>query len=125
MVKTPYEVPPRPGRRIDIVPPCRKTMKELPDDVRDIASFALTMAAHGRMHGDVKPLKGFPGISVQEVAIHHDGNAYRVIFTIRYPEALYVLHVFQKKSHKGIETPRHEIELVRDRLGKPHAWRLK
>ncbi len=125
MVKPPYEATPWAVRKIEIIPPCRKPMKELPDDVRDIASFALTMAAHGRMHSDVKPLKGFPGISVQEVAIHYDGNAYRVIFTIRFPEALYVLHVFQKKSHKGVETPRHEIELVRDRLGKPHVWRLQ
>lgn len=125
MVKPPYETTPSAVRKIEIIPPCRKPMKELPDDVRDIASFALIMTAHGRKHSDVKPLKGFPGISVQEVAIHHDGNAYRVIFTIRFPEALYVLHVFQKKSHKGVETPRHEIELVRDRLGKPHVWRLQ
>lgn len=125
MVKPPYETTPSAVRKIEIIPPCHKPMKELPDDVRDIASFALIMTAHGRKHSDVKPLKGFPGISVQEVAIHHDGNAYRVIFTIRFPEALYVLHVFQKKSHKGVETPRHEIELVRDRLGKPHVWRLQ
>jgi len=124
MVKPPYEATPWAARVIEIIPQCRKPMKELPDDVRDIASFALIMTAHGRKHSDVKPLKGFPGISVQEVAIHHDGNAYRVIFTIRFPEALYVLHVFQKKSHKGFETPRHEIELVKKRLGRPASWRL-
>lgn len=100
-------------------------MKELPDDVKLTAAHALTMAAQGMKHLDVKPLKGFHGSSVQELSVSHGKNAYRVIFTTQYPEAIYVLHVFQKKSHRGKETPRHEMELVEDRLGKSVLWRLQ
>jgi phage-related protein len=46
----------------------------------------------------------------------HDGNAYRAVYTVRYADAVYVLHAFQKKSKKGIATPRAEIDLVEKRL---------
>ena len=51
-----------------------------------------------------------------EVRERYDGNAYRAIYTVRYAEAVYVLHAFQKKSKKGIATPKAEIDLVEKRL---------
>ncbi|HEY3782783.1 MAG TPA: type II toxin-antitoxin system RelE/ParE family toxin [Fimbriimonadaceae bacterium] len=51
-----------------------------------------------------------------EVVENFDGNTYRAVYTVRFQERIYVLHVFQKKSTSGITTPRHEIELIRDRL---------
>lgn len=45
-----------------------------------------------------------------------DGNTYRAVYTVRFDNALYVLHCFQKKSHKGIATPKQDIDLIRDRL---------
>jgi phage-related protein len=45
-----------------------------------------------------------------------DGNAYRAVYTVRYADAIYVLHAFQKKSKKGIATPRAEMNLIEKRL---------
>ncbi|HMH62160.1 MAG TPA: type II toxin-antitoxin system RelE/ParE family toxin [Bradyrhizobium sp.] len=46
----------------------------------------------------------------------HDGNAYRAVYTVRFADAVYVLHAFQKKSKKGIATPKTEIDLIGKRL---------
>ena len=46
----------------------------------------------------------------------HDGDAYRVVYTVRFKDAVYVLHAFQKKSKRGIKTPKHEIDVIRERL---------
>lgn len=51
-----------------------------------------------------------------EVRESHDGNAYRAIYTVRFADAVYVLHAFQKKSKKGIATPKAEIDLIEKRL---------
>ncbi|MBB4301197.1 phage-related protein [Rhodobium orientis] len=47
---------------------------------------------------------------------HHDGNTFRVVYTVRLAGAVYVLHAFQKKSKKGIATPKQEVDLIRRRL---------
>jgi phage-related protein len=57
-----------------------------------------------------------PGAGVLEVVEDHDGNTYRAAYTVRFAEVVYVLHVFQKKSKKGIETPKHVIDLIKARL---------
>ena len=124
MVKPPYTRALRADRHIHFLPPCRKQLKGWPDDVKDITALALQMAALGVKHRDVHPLRGYPGGSVQEVAISHRGEAYRVIFTVQYPEAVYVLHVFHKKSHQGKETPQHEIDTLDQRLARSREWRL-
>jgi len=61
-------------------------------------------------------LKGFHGASVLEVIEDHDGSTYRVVYTIRFFNAVYVLHTFQKKSKKGIATPKQDVELIKSRL---------
>jgi len=63
-----------------------------------------------------KPLKGFRGASVLELTEDHAGDTYRAVYTVKLAERLYVLHAFQKKSKKGIKTPKHELELIRARL---------
>lgn len=63
-----------------------------------------------------KPLKGFGGASVMEIATDFDGDAYRAVYTVRFAEAVYVLHVFQKKSKHGIATPKREMSLIEKRL---------
>jgi phage-related protein len=67
-------------------------------------------------HPDAKPLKGFGGARVLEIIEDHDGDAYRAVYTVRFADAIYVLHVFQKKSRKKIATPKHQIEMIRARL---------
>jgi len=68
-----------------------------------------------------KPLSGFGGASVIEVVENYDTDTYRAIYTVRFQEAVYVLHVFQKKSRQGIQTPQKEMELVRSRLKQAEA----
>lgn len=63
-----------------------------------------------------KTLGGFGGATVVEVRESFSGNAYRAVFTVKFADAVYVLHAFQKKSRKGIETPAAEMDVVRKRL---------
>ena len=51
-----------------------------------------------------------------EVVEDHDGQTYRAVYTVRFADVVYVLHAFQKKSKKGIETPKHVIDLIKARL---------
>ncbi|MEX2647738.1 MAG: type II toxin-antitoxin system RelE/ParE family toxin [Alphaproteobacteria bacterium] len=93
----------------------RDDLKGFPDVVQDHMGFALYLAQTGSVHRDAKPLKGL-GAGVLEVVSRHDKGTYRAVYTVRFAEVVYVLHAFQKKSTKGIATPRREIELVRRRL---------
>lgn len=94
----------------------RKDLKSFPDEVRQSIGVALYRAQQGKKHIDAKPLRGFGGAGVLEVVADFDGDTYRVVYTVRFTEVVYVLHCFQKKSKSGISTPQHEIELVRSRL---------
>ena len=73
-----------------------------------------------------KSLNGFKGASVLEIIEDHDGNTYRAVYTVRFAEVVYVLHVFKKKSKKGIQTPKHVMDLIRARLrDAEHEYRKK
>lgn len=78
--------------------------------------FALKMAQLGEKHADAKSMRGFGGASVLEIVEDHDRETYRAVYTIRFAEVVFVLHCFQKKSHRGIATDRRDVELIRDRL---------
>jgi phage-related protein len=79
--------------------------------------YALFLAQMGERHATkAKTLGGFGGATVIEVRESHDGNAYRAVYTVRYADAIYVLHAFQKKSKRGIATPKAEIQLIERRL---------
>ena len=64
---------------------------------------------------ETKPLAGL-GAGVWELAIKERGDAYRVVYALQVGDDIWVVHAFQKKSTKGISTPRHEIDLVRERI---------
>ena len=87
-----------------------------PEQVREEMGFALYRAQIGERHPIAKIMKGFGGGGVLELAARHDGNAYRAVYTVKFAEAVYVLHAFQKKSKKGIATPKSDIDIVRRRL---------
>ncbi len=63
-----------------------------------------------------KPLKGFGGAGVLEVVEDYIGNTYRAVYTVKFGTAIYVLHVFQKKSSTGIATPKPDMDKIRERL---------
>jgi phage-related protein len=91
-------------------------IRQLPEDVKDIFGFALLQAQLGEKHVDAKPLKGFRGAGVLEVRANDEGGTYRAVYTVRFRRAVYVLHVFQKKSKAGIATPQKELDKIEARL---------
>ena len=78
--------------------------------------YALQLAQWGDKHPDAKPLKGFKGSSVLEVVENYNGDTFRAVYTVKFIDAVYVLHVFQKKSKQGKKTPKQDIELIKSRL---------
>lgn len=93
-----------------------KELMALPDEIIDIFGFALGLAQRGEKHDAAKPLKGFGGAGVVEVVAGDEGGTYRTVYTVTFPEAVFVLHCFQKMSKKGIATPKETLELILSRL---------
>ena len=91
-------------------------LREFPVDVRRLMGVAINDAQNGEEHPAVKALKGFGGRSILEVVDDFDGDTYRAVYAVRFAGVIYVLHCFQKKSKKGRETPKHEIDVVTVRL---------
>lgn len=108
-------------RPLRFVGDSRAVLRDLPVEVKREIGFALERVQMGRMPKEAKPLKGIaPG--VLEIKTDFQGSAFRAVYTVRFPKAVYVLHVFQKKSKLGIATPRNEIDLVRRRLMQAREW---
>lgn len=106
----------------------RKKLKGFPEDVREVMGYGLFLAEKGGKHPNAKPLKGFGGAGVLEIVEDHDGNTFRAVYTVKLANAVYVLHAFQKKSKKGIATPKADLDLIKDRLKQArqhHAERIK
>jgi phage-related protein len=94
----------------------KKDLMSLPLQVRKFFGHALHFAQHGGRHDAAKVLKGFGGSGVLEVVEDDAGGTYRAVYTIRFAEAVFVLHCFQKKSKSGISTPKEDMEIIRARL---------
>jgi phage-related protein len=86
-----------------------------PEKVQRKIGAALSVAQFGGKHPSAKPWKG-AGSVVFEVVEDYRSDAYRAIYTVKFADAVYVLHAFQKKSPSGIRTPRRDVELVAQRL---------
>jgi phage-related protein len=96
----------------------KKDLQALPAGVVDVFGYALYLSQTGKRHDNTKVLRGFGDASVLEVIESHEGSAYRAVYTVRFAAAVIVLHVFQKKSKSGIETPKPDIKLIEARLKK-------
>ena len=94
----------------------KSDLQDFPESVKDLMGFALYLAQTGGKHPAAKPLKGFGGAGVLEVVEDHHGDTYRAVYTVRFGDAVYVLHAFQKKSKSGIATPQRDIDLIIIRL---------
>lgn len=94
----------------------KKDLMGMPEPIKDTFGFALYLAQVGSRHTQAKVLKGFGSAGVLEVIEDADGGTYRAIYTVRFADAVYVLHCFQKKSTQGIATPKLDMNLVRERL---------
>ena len=78
----------------------RAVLKGFPRDVQDEIGYGLYLAQIGEKYFRAKPLTGF-GPGVLEIVSDHRGGAYRGVYTVRFTDSVYVLHVFQKKSKKA------------------------
>jgi phage-related protein len=88
----------------------------LPDEVQDEIGFALYQAQIGEKSDKAKPFRGFGNASVLEIVENDAGGTYRAVYTVKFEEVIAVLHVFQKKSKKGIATPKQDVELIQSRF---------
>lgn len=86
-----------------------------PEAVKDGIGLALEVAQFGGKHATAKPWKG-EGSGVLEVVEDYRGAAYRAVYTVRFAQAIYVLHAFQKKSTHGIATSQRDRDLITRRL---------
>ena len=94
----------------------KKDLTALPEEVQDVFGYAFFLAQVGKKHAAAKPLQGFGSAGVLEVVEDWHGDTYRAVYTVRFTAAVFVLHVFKKKSTKGIETPQRDLDLIRERL---------
>ena len=93
-----------------------KDLMALPSDVRRRFGYALSLAQIGDQDDAAKVLKGFGGAGVLEVVEDDAGGTYREVYTVKFAEAVFVLHCFQKKSKSGIATPKADMDIIRARL---------
>ncbi|OWQ48005.1 addiction module toxin RelE [Roseateles noduli] len=100
----------------------KRDLMALPLDVRKFFGHALDFAQRGEQHDAAKVLKGFGGAGVLEVIEDDVGGTFRAVYTVRFAEAVFVLHCFQKKSKAGIATPREDMNLIRERLKIAEAY---
>lgn len=94
----------------------RRDLRGMPQQVRKDFGQALYAAQQGETDPAAKPLKGFGGRRVMEIVERYRTDAYRAVYTAHFETAIYVLHVFQKKSKTGIATPKQDIDLIRRRF---------
>ena len=93
-----------------------KDLMALPSDVRRFFGYALSLAQAGDQHDAAKVLKGFGGAGVLEVVEGDVGGTYRAVYTVKFEAAVFVLHCFQKKSKRGIATPKEDMDIIRAKL---------
>lgn len=94
----------------------RKDLRAFPQPVRKAMGNALYAAQRGETDPAAKPLKGFGSTEVMQIVERYRTDTYRAVYAARFENAIYVLHVFQKKAKRGRATPKQELDLIRRRL---------
>lgn len=109
------KTPPFTDKPLHWVGSSKKDLLNFPDEVVSDVGFALGVVQQGGMPPSAKHWKG-EGAGVLEIVEDHRGDTFRVVYTVRFEQAIYVLHCFQKKSPSGIRTASTDIELIHERL---------
>ncbi len=104
------------SKRLYWVGSSKKDLMGLPIVVRKFFGHALNFAQQGEQHDAAKTLRGFGGAGVLEVVEDDAAGTYRAVYTVKFREAVFVLHCFQKKSKSGIATPKRDLEIIDARL---------
>ena len=118
--------PPAESKPLAWVGSAKRDLLALPEEVIDAFGYALYVAQTGKKHEKAKALHGFGSAGILEIVEDWRGNAYRAVHTVRFSAAVFVLHAFQKKAKRGRETPKHDIEVIRERMkaAEAHYGRL-
>lgn len=101
-------------RKIVWIGSSHKDLCNFPEPARREAGYILDRVQRGLPDKNIKTLKGFSG--VQEIRIDFDKDTYRTVYALKLGESIYMLHAFKKKSKKGIETPKQDIDIIKSRL---------
>ncbi|MDP1946962.1 MAG: type II toxin-antitoxin system RelE/ParE family toxin [Nitrospirota bacterium] len=106
-------------KSIHFVGTSRDDIRELPDSAQETAGFQLFKVQQGKEADDWKPMPTV-GPGVREIRVRDESGAYRVFYVAKFEEAVYVLHVFEKRSQK---TARADLELGQSRYAELLKWR--
>ncbi len=98
-----------------------RDIQRMPEQVRHNFGYSLYAVQQGEMPQSAKVLRGFGSAAVLELLESDPDGTYRLVYTVRFADAVYVLHCFQKKSLKGIATPARDMTLIRERLKEAEA----
>lgn len=102
-------------RPVSWIKEARKDFEDFPAEARRFMLEALSVAAEGQKARIAKPMKGL-GAGVFEIALRYRSDADRTVYAVELGEAIWIIHAFQKKSKTGIKTPKHKVDLIRERL---------
>ncbi len=91
-------------------------MRKLPEDVQSEMGYILHLVQNGEGDRSIKLLKGRDLNGVYEIRTDYDSDTYRAVYTLNLGKRIFILHVFQKKSKRGSETPKPDMEKIRARL---------
>jgi phage-related protein len=91
-----------------------RNLRAFPAEAKKIIGDELQLIQFGGMPKDAKGFKGV-GSGVFEIALRHDAEAYRTVVAVQLGRSIYVLHAFQKKSKKGVATPKPDVDLIKQR----------
>jgi phage-related protein len=101
-------------KEIEWVGSSYKDLKNMPATIQDDIGFILWRIQEGKDHFNLRPLKGFRG--VLEIISDYQTDTYRTVSAVKLGNKIYVLHVFKKKSKRGIAIPKEDIAVIRTRL---------
>ena len=101
-----------PVKPIEFLGDSLRSLREFPDDAKHDAGYQLDRVQHGLQPDDFKPMPTI-GKGVEEIRVRDDSGAYRIIYTARLADVIYVLHAFQKKTQA---TSKRDIDLAKQRF---------
>lgn len=104
------------GKELIWIGASKRNIIDFPDEVKDEIGFALHLAQLGQKAEIAKPFKISGETGVFEIVSNFNTDTYRAVYAVKIDERIYVLHTFKKKSNSGIKTPKHEVDLIKNRL---------
>ncbi|MDX2348338.1 MAG: type II toxin-antitoxin system RelE/ParE family toxin [Nitrospirota bacterium] len=102
-------------RKVYWVKAADKDFRKFPQSVQEPMHDVLAIAAEGQKADAAKPMKGL-GSGVFEIALSYKTDAYRAIYAVQLGEDIWVIHAFQKKAKYKNETPKQEVDLIKERI---------